>query len=49
MIMILWGSIMALGFMFYYGYVLFLSMRATVLKQQQSNQWVKEIAERGKP
>ena len=42
-------AMMALGFMFYYGYALFLSMRATVLRQQQSNQWVKEIAERGKP
>lgn len=37
-------AMMALGFMFYYGYALFLSMRETVLRNEQSSRWVKELA-----
>jgi len=34
---------MAIGFMFFYGYVLFLSMQNAVLSHERKSQWVREI------
>ena len=34
---------MAIGFMFYYGYALFLSMQNAVLKNERKSRWVNEL------
>ena len=36
-------AFMAVGFMFFYGYALFLSMQARVLNNERNSRWVKEI------
>lgn len=36
-------ALMALGFMFFYGYALFLAMQAKVLENEHKSRWVKEI------
>jgi hypothetical protein len=36
-------AFMAVGFMFFYGYALFLSMQNRVLQNEQKSRWVREI------
>jgi heme exporter protein C len=40
--------LMALGFTFFYGYVLFLNARATVLRQERNSRWVRELLSNSK-